>query len=335
MANLVSVIIPVYNVEQYLRQCLDSVINQTFKDIEIIVVNDCSPDNSLQIIKEYQQKDDRIVLVDLKQNGGLSNARNEGINISTGEYIVFVDSDDWIREDYVEILYENIKKYNTDFVSANLCFFNNQTGEISLHVNKLERYNSIIHTEEDKKMFLQKIYYLPICTVWTKIFKRDFIVSNNILFKTKKLEDTLFVWETVMKAKNFVFLKDNIYYYRVALKNTNTASITINDYFAFFYELNLLSKKIYKSYSCDIHTYISLECARQLEKIHLKNSCSYFLKFKELFYNEHVHYNYKYIILRDKIRLLFFSFCLKYNLNYCFIGKSHHAFNPIRLFIKR
>ena len=76
----VSIIIPIYNTEHYLRQCLDSVVNQTFKDIEIICVNDYSPDNSLEIIKEYQQKDDRIVLVDLKQNKGLANARNEGIN---------------------------------------------------------------------------------------------------------------------------------------------------------------------------------------------------------------------------------------------------------------
>ena len=335
MNILVSIIIPVYNTEKYLRQCLDSVVNQTFKDIEIIVINDCSPDNCLQIIKEYQQKDDRIVLVDLKQNGGLSNARNKGINISKGKYITFVDSDDWIRENYIEFLYENMKKYNTDFVSANLYFFNNQTGETSLHVNKLKRYNSIIHTLEDKKRVLQKTWFLPVCTVWTKIFKRDFLVSNNILFKTKKMEDILFIWEAIMKAKNFVFLKDTIYYYRVGLKNSNSASLTIENYFVFFHELNLLSKQFGKSYFCDIHTYISLECAIQLEKIPFKKSYSYFLKFKELFYNEHVHYNYNYILLRDKIRLLFFTFCLKHNLNYCFIGKIHRTFNPIRLFIRR
>ena len=110
----VSVIIPVYNVEKYLKHCLDSVCNQTFKDIEIIIINDCSPDNSLQIIKEYQQKDDRIVLVDLKQNGGLANARNTGIKNSKCKYITFVDSDDWVSKDYIEVLYNGIEKFNCD-----------------------------------------------------------------------------------------------------------------------------------------------------------------------------------------------------------------------------
>ena len=100
----VSIILPVYNVEPYLRQCLDSIINQTFKDFELIVVNDCSPDNSLQIVKEYQQKDSRIVLLNLPKNKGISNARNEGMKIAKAKYIVFIDSDDWVREDYVEVL---------------------------------------------------------------------------------------------------------------------------------------------------------------------------------------------------------------------------------------
>ena len=88
MPNIkVSIIIPVYNVEQYLRQCLDSVCNQTFKDIEIIVINDCSPDNSLQIIKEYQQKDNRINLINLEKNRGLANARNIGIKMLKGNIL--------------------------------------------------------------------------------------------------------------------------------------------------------------------------------------------------------------------------------------------------------
>ena len=114
----VSVIIPVYNVEQYLRQCLDSVINQTFKDIEIIIVNDCSPDNSLQIIKQYQQKDSRIVLVDLPENTGVGNARNEGIKLAKGKYITFIDPDDWAAKNFIDVLYNSIEKYNTDFVSV-------------------------------------------------------------------------------------------------------------------------------------------------------------------------------------------------------------------------
>ena len=116
---MVSLIIPVYNVEQYLKQCLDSVINQTFKDIEIIIINDCSSDNSLKIIKEYQQKDERIIVIDLQENKGQGNARNEGLKIAKGEYIVFVDSDDWVTNDYVETLYKAIIEYNNNITATN------------------------------------------------------------------------------------------------------------------------------------------------------------------------------------------------------------------------
>ena len=87
----VSVILPVYNVEPYLRQCLNSIVNQTFKDFEIVIINDCSTDNSLRIIKEYQQKDSRIILLNMPKNQGLSNARNEGIKKARGEYLLFLD----------------------------------------------------------------------------------------------------------------------------------------------------------------------------------------------------------------------------------------------------
>ena len=127
----VSVIIPVYNVEQYLKQCLDSVVNQTFKDIEIIIVNDCSPDNSLQIINEYQQKDSRIVLVDLKENVGLGFSRNEGMKVAKGKYITFVDSDDWVTKDYVEILYNTIEKYQYDVISPDFYEYDDVKQKIS------------------------------------------------------------------------------------------------------------------------------------------------------------------------------------------------------------
>lgn len=233
------------------------------------------------------------------------------------------------------MLYNAIEKYNTDFVSASLYLFNNKTGKTDLYMKHFTKYNNIFCTKEDKSMFLQKItYFLTICTVWTKIFKKDFIVSNNILFKIKKMEDTLFIWETIIKAKNFVFLKNNIYYYRIGLANSNTALIKTKYFFDFFYELNLLSKKVHKHYLCDIYTYISIECARQLEKTPFNDSYSYFCKFKELYYNEHINYNYKYLKLKDKIRLFFFGFCLKHNLSYCFIGKLHNKFNLVRMFTK-
>ena len=123
----ISVIIPVYNIEKYLKNCLDSVINQTFSDIEIICINDGSTDNSLAILEQYARKDNRITIIN-KPNGGLSSAWNKGLEVATAEYVTFVDSDDWIEQETYEIAYTNMLKNNVDYVcwSANPIFeYNN------------------------------------------------------------------------------------------------------------------------------------------------------------------------------------------------------------------
>ena len=109
MSDKISVIVPVYNVENYLRRCVDSIINQTYKNLEIILVDDGSPDNCPVICDEYAQKDSRIKVIH-KENGGLSSARNCGMDMATGEYIGFVDGDDWIESDMYKFLIENAEK---------------------------------------------------------------------------------------------------------------------------------------------------------------------------------------------------------------------------------
>ncbi len=113
MNDLVSVIIPIYKVEPYIRECLDSVINQTYRNLEIILVDDGSPDGCPKICDEYAENDSRIKVVH-KENGGLSDARNKGLDVASGEYITFVDSDDVVHKAYVEFLYDNLKKTNSD-----------------------------------------------------------------------------------------------------------------------------------------------------------------------------------------------------------------------------
>ena len=110
----VSVIVPVYNVEKYLSRCLESLINQSLKDIEIICINDGSTDNSLQILKQFAYKDNRIKIIN-QTNSGQSVARNKGLAIASGKYIGFVDSDDWIDNDYYEKMFETIERTNSDF----------------------------------------------------------------------------------------------------------------------------------------------------------------------------------------------------------------------------
>ena len=111
--DLISIIVPVYNVEKYIVRCLESILSQTYKNIEVIIVNDGSVDKSGEICERYAKKDNRIKLIN-KSNGGLSDARNKGIDQANGIYITFVDSDDYISQNYVEILYKLIKENNAD-----------------------------------------------------------------------------------------------------------------------------------------------------------------------------------------------------------------------------
>ena len=117
---LLSVIIPVYGVEQYIAECLDSVIAQTYKNLEIIVINDGTKDKSAEIAKEYAQKDSRIKVYDF-ENGGLSVARNRGVSLAKGDYIAFLDSDDWIAHNMYEVLLEQILSNNVDMVKCGFC----------------------------------------------------------------------------------------------------------------------------------------------------------------------------------------------------------------------
>ena len=118
LMSKVSVIIPVYNVEPYLEKCLDSLINQTLKDIEIICINDCSTDNSLNILEQFKNKDERIKLINLKENKGAAAARNEGLKIAKGEYLGFVDPDDYVDLNFYEELYKKAKQDDADIVKA-------------------------------------------------------------------------------------------------------------------------------------------------------------------------------------------------------------------------
>ena len=126
----VSVIIPIYNVEKYIRQALESVVNQTLCDIEIICINDCTPDKSFEIVKEYASKDDRFVLLEQETNQGQGVARNWGIDVAKGEYIMFLDPDDWFELDACEVLYNFAVKNNANTVQSNYNIAYEKNGQI-------------------------------------------------------------------------------------------------------------------------------------------------------------------------------------------------------------
>ena len=140
--ELISIVVPIYNVEKYLRQCLDSILDQTYEHFECLLINDGSPDNSADICKEYVDKDARFHYFE-KENGGLASARNFGIKYSKGKYITFIDSDDWVESDYLEVLYSKIKEYNTDFVISSYKKFDMDEDCFYLHIWDQDYYEKI------------------------------------------------------------------------------------------------------------------------------------------------------------------------------------------------
>ncbi len=203
--DLVSVIIPVYNVDKYLTQCIDSVINQTYKNIEIILIDDGSTDESGKICDEYKKIDDRIIVIH-KSNGGLSSARNEGIEKSRGEYIQFIDSDDYIDTDTIEIMYNVICKYNADVISYSHYILNNEhkicncTGEIK-QIDKIEAIKEIMLDDKIRNYS------------WEKLWKRR--LFNNIKYPLgKKFEDLRTTPLVFEKAEKIVVYDIPKYYYR-------------------------------------------------------------------------------------------------------------------------
>ena len=228
----VSVIIPVYNVEKYLRQCLDSVVNQTLKDIEIICVNDGSPDNSLAILEEYAQNDNRIKIIN-KSNGGISSARNAGLKIAQGEFIGFVDSDDYIALNYYESLYNRAKVTCSDIVVAEYIYrFNNKKKKIFLKVDK-----NIVTTSVKEKF---ECLYLPdFCYVCNKIYKRDFL--KVMFIEGVTYEDIYFASNVLAQAGRMAVAENIAYFYRNNADSIVNDTSSLNNYFyhramAYFYQ---------------------------------------------------------------------------------------------------
>ena len=329
----ISIIIPVYNTEEYLKECLDSVIRQTFKDFECICINDGSADNSLKILEEYAKTDDRFAVINLTENKGQGYARNEGLKIAKGKYITFIDSDDWVTKDYLEVLYKTIEEYNTDFVAANFYLFNNTTQENrKLYINPDIYYDMIVQKEEDKNVFLKQISRTQTSTVCANIFKKEFLISNNMFFDMVKFEDTLFMWKAYIKASGFVFIKDWLYYYRTNQKKSTMTTFTFDEKLKYYNKMRDVTRKEFRKYLSYFYTYCSLSCAAILESVPLKVSPNLFYKFKENFYDKDFIVDYDYTFFGNRIRLFVFLFCLKHNLNYGFWGKLCNKFNFILFF---
>lgn len=208
----VSVIVPVYNVEHYLPKCLDSLVNQTLKDIEVIVVNDGSPDKSQKIIDKYVKKYPTIVKSYTKENGGQGSARNFGIKVAKGEYIGYVDSDDYVSLDMYELLYNKAKSEDLDIcICGNYVAFEDSD-------KLIEEKNNYVLSDKKENAFFGKL------AVWNKIYKKEIV--KDLVFRSKLwYEDVDFTIHALEKAKKIDYLDKPLYYYLYrqgsTMNNTN------------------------------------------------------------------------------------------------------------------
>lgn len=210
---MISIILPVYHVEDYIEQCLNSLINQTYRDIEIICINDCTMDNSITIVKEYQKKDKRIRLINHHTNKGLGGARNTGIKEARGEYILFVDSDDYIDHSMVDLLHTALCSAKCDAAVCGIMLTYDTTkactSHTAFHYDNLAA-EKIYHIETDKTILTDM--WPSVCN---KLWKRSIISENNILFKERILyEDHTFFYEYFSKCSSFIYINKPLYFYR-------------------------------------------------------------------------------------------------------------------------
>ena len=207
----ISIIVPVYNVEKYLKKCIDSILSQTYKNIEVICINDGSTDSCIDILKEYEKRDERIIVIS-KENGGLSAARNDGMKKSTGEYVFFVDSDDWIESDMCEVMLGKLIENDAD---ACMCCYTKEFGTHS-KVERIFEDDCVLEGEEFKKNFYRRLFGLyekELCSPE----KADLIVSAWMqLFKRRLVEGVEFIdlsligTEDGWKVKYYLLQNDEV-----------------------------------------------------------------------------------------------------------------------------
>ncbi|MBQ2870186.1 glycosyltransferase [bacterium] len=217
----ISIIIAAYNVEKYLPKCLDSVCLQTLKDIEIICINDGSKDKSLDILNEYAQKDSRIKVIN-QNNSGVATARNVGLANATGEYVQFIDGDDWVNLNLCEKVYNIAENNNSDIVMFNVAFYDNKKQQVTKgrfftttvwnnHVDE-----NTAHTYKDCKT----IFYGNLSAA-NKLYRKSFLDALEVKFpENVRFEDHLFHLETIFSAEKVNILDEQLYYYRQNRKNS-------------------------------------------------------------------------------------------------------------------
>lgn len=260
MRPKISVIVPCYNVEQYLDRCMSSILNQTLKNIEIIMIDDGSPDRCPKMCDNYSKLDHRVKVIH-KKNGGLGYARNSGIEIAKGEYLAFVDSDDFIELDMYEKLYSEAIKNDADIIFSNCKFYKKGVSEVRYDVYHDEKFVG----DEVKQFLLDYIAPLPeynhdvkyMMSVWHAIYRSSVVCNHSIRFMSERnvvSEDILFNIDVLMQSNCVLYLKDALYNYCLNPQSlAQNISILKNDKFYFLYECIENRIKFLKDFNYKLH----------------------------------------------------------------------------------
>lgn len=225
MEKMISVIIPVYNAEQFIGRCLDSIINQTYKNLQIICVNDCSKDSSLEILLSYAEKDSRISVIDVCQNRGVSSSRNTGIENALGDYLIFIDADDFIEEHCIEILYNQLQNENA------IC-----VGKLK-YLLKAEDFEKISSDKEEKAVKYRYDDAININDIkagaCNKLYPKSLIGEIRFVEQLKYGEDTLFNINIISKRKANVILVNKTTYYYDRTHDSSTSTTPISEFYKY------------------------------------------------------------------------------------------------------
>lgn len=216
-----SIIMPVYNVESYLRKSIQSILNQSFDDFELIIINDGSTDESKEIIEDFKE-DPRVKYIDIPNNG-VSTARNIGINESQGEYLTFIDSDDWIEDKLLEAYMQKLEKYSFDLLITGFVMeYKYKNKDFSFNVTSPE---AVVSKNEFIDLFPELLKRNLIPTPWNKVFKSNIIKQNNIKFPKKNNEDIYFVMDYLTYVNDVAIIDCNYYHWNRFRESSQTTKV--------------------------------------------------------------------------------------------------------------
>jgi len=286
----VSVVLPVYNVGNYLEQCLRSLLDQTLQEIEIICVDDGSTDNSLEILMEYQKKDRRIQIIQ-QENHGAGAARNAGMAIAQGQFLSFVDSDDYFDKDMLKLAYDKAVATNADVCIYKAFFYDNETGKISecsysVKEKNLPQYNVFSRMQISANLFESIMGW-----AWDKLYRRSFILNQGLQFQEQRTtNDMYFVYISLFKAGHITLLNKRLYYQRRNVKTSlsNTRELSWQCfYFALMKIKNELKKMdIYEEYKQDFINYALHSCLWNFNSLREPYAEQLFHKLREEWFRE-------------------------------------------------